>query len=106
MVMLASVGGAGVAGGGAAVSGSAERPERLGQRPLVALAAGGLHGASELLLLVTLAFAAAAVLAALIRLTNLWLNGGQRQWTDRAVRPTGARSISPMGYMCSATARL
>ena len=52
-------------------------PERLWQQPLAqALAAWlGFTEASELLLLVTLAFAAAAVLAALIRLTNLWLNG-------------------------------
>jgi hypothetical protein len=35
----------------------------------------GFTEASELLLPATLAFAAAAVLAALIRLANLWLNG-------------------------------
>jgi len=52
-------------------------PERLWQQPLVqALAARvGFTEASELLLPGTLAFAAAAVLAALIRLANLWLNG-------------------------------
>ena len=52
-------------------------PERLWQQPLVqALAARvGFTQAGELLLPATLAFAAAAVLAALIRLTNLWLNG-------------------------------
>jgi len=52
-------------------------PERLWQQPLVqALAARvGFSQASELLLPATLAFAAAAVLAALIRLANLWLNG-------------------------------
>jgi len=52
-------------------------PERLWQQSLVqALAARvGFTEASELLLPATLAFAAAAVLAALIRLANLWLNG-------------------------------
>jgi ABC-type bacteriocin/lantibiotic exporter with double-glycine peptidase domain len=52
-------------------------PERLWQQPLVqALAARvGFTAASDLLLPATLAFAAAAVLAALIRLLNLWLNG-------------------------------
>jgi len=52
-------------------------PERLWQQPLIqALAARlGFTAASDLLLPATLAFAAAAVLAALIRLTNLWLNG-------------------------------
>ena len=52
-------------------------PERLWQQPIVqALAARlGFTEATELMLPATLAFAAAAVLAALIRLTNLWLNG-------------------------------
>ncbi len=52
-------------------------PERLWQQPLIqALAARvGFSAASDLLLPATLAFAAAAVLAALIRLANLWLNG-------------------------------
>ena len=52
-------------------------PERLWQQPLVqALASwAGWTAAGQLLLPATLAFAAAAVLAALIRLTNLWLNG-------------------------------
>jgi len=52
-------------------------PERLWQQPLVQLLASrvGLTAASQLLLPATLAFAAAAVLAALIRLVNLWLNG-------------------------------
>jgi len=52
-------------------------PERLWQQPLVQALAGrvGFTEASELLLPATLAFAAAAVLAALIRLANLWLNG-------------------------------
>ncbi len=52
-------------------------PERFWQQPLVqALAARvGFTEASELMLPATLAFAAAAVLTALIRLTNLWLNG-------------------------------
>lgn len=51
-------------------------PERLWQQPLVQQLANrvGLTQASDLLLPATLAFAAAAVLAALIRLTNLWLN--------------------------------
>ena len=52
-------------------------PERLWQHPLVqALASrAGLSQSSELLLPATLAFAMAAVLTALIRLANLWLNG-------------------------------
>lgn len=52
-------------------------PERLWQQPLVqALAARvGFSQASDLLLPATLAFAAAAVLAAVVRLANLWLNG-------------------------------
>jgi ATP-binding cassette subfamily B protein len=52
-------------------------PERLWQQPLVqALAVPvGFTQASELLLPATLAFAAAAVLAAVVRLANLWLNG-------------------------------
>ncbi len=52
-------------------------PERLWQQPLIrSLAARmGFTAASDLLLPATLAFAAAAVLAALIRLLNLWLNG-------------------------------
>ena len=78
MVMLAS-GGAELVSLGAVLPFLAvlSDPERLWQQPLAqALAAWlGFTEASELLLLVTLAFAAAAVLAALIRLTNLWLNG-------------------------------
>jgi len=52
-------------------------PERLWQQSLVqALASrAGLTAARQLLLPATLAFAAAVVLAALIRLANLWLNG-------------------------------
>jgi ABC-type multidrug transport system fused ATPase/permease subunit len=52
-------------------------PERLWQQPLIqALATrAGFTAASDLLLPATLAFAAAAVLAALIRLANMWLNG-------------------------------
>jgi len=52
-------------------------PERLWQQPLVqALAARvGFTEARELLLPATLTFALAAVVAALIRLANLWLNG-------------------------------
>lgn len=52
-------------------------PERLWRQPLVqALSARvGFTTASQLLLPATLAFAVAAVLAALIRLVNLWLNG-------------------------------
>jgi ATP-binding cassette subfamily B protein len=52
-------------------------PQRLWQQPLVQALAGqvGFTEASELLLPATLAFALAAVLAALIRLANLWLNG-------------------------------
>jgi len=52
-------------------------PERLWQQPLVqALASrAGLTAARQLLLPTTLAFAAAVVLAAGVRLANLWLNG-------------------------------
>ena len=52
-------------------------PERLWQQPLVQALASqvGFKQANDLLLPVTLAFAAAAMLAALVRLTNLWLNG-------------------------------
>jgi ATP-binding cassette, subfamily B, bacterial PglK len=52
-------------------------PQRLWQQPLVQVLAArvGFTQPSDLLLPATLAFAAAAVLAALIRLANLWLNG-------------------------------
>ena len=52
-------------------------PERLWQQPLVQALAGrvGFTQASELLLPATLAFAVSAVLAAVVRLANLWLNG-------------------------------
>ena len=52
-------------------------PERLWQQPWVQVLAErvGFTAATDLLLPATLAFASAAVLAALIRLTNLWLNG-------------------------------
>ena len=52
-------------------------PERLWQQPMVqALAARvGFTEASELLLPATLVFAVAVVLAAVVRLANLWLNG-------------------------------
>lgn len=52
-------------------------PERFWQQSLVQELAGwmGFTEARDLLLPATLAFAAAAVLAALIRLMNLWLNG-------------------------------
>jgi ABC-type bacteriocin/lantibiotic exporter with double-glycine peptidase domain len=52
-------------------------PERLWQQPQVQALAGrvGFTAASELLLPATLVFAVAAVLAAVVRLANLWLNG-------------------------------
>ena len=52
-------------------------PERLWQQPLVQALAGrvGFTEASELLLPATLTFAVAAVLAAVVRLANLWPNG-------------------------------
>ena len=52
-------------------------PERLWQQPLVQALSGwvGFTQASELLLPATLVFAVAAVLAAVVRLANLWLNG-------------------------------
>ena len=52
-------------------------PERLWQQPLVQALAGrvGFTQASELLLPATLVFAVAAVLAAVVRLADLWLNG-------------------------------
>jgi ABC-type multidrug transport system fused ATPase/permease subunit len=78
LVMLAS-GGAELVSLGAALPFLAvlSDPDRLWQQPLIqALAARvGFTAASDLLLPATLAFAAAAVLAALIRLANLWLNG-------------------------------
>ena len=51
-------------------------PDRLWQQPLVQALAfrWGFTDASQLLLPATLVFVAAVVLAALIRLTNLWLN--------------------------------
>jgi len=51
-------------------------PERLWHQPLVQILASlaGWTAASQLLLPATFAFAGAAVLAALIRLANLWLN--------------------------------
>ena len=52
-------------------------PERLWQQPLVQLLATkfGFTQASDLILPATVIFVAAALLAALIRLTNLWFNG-------------------------------
>ena len=52
-------------------------PELLWQQPIVRnlAASHGLVEPSKLLLPATLLFASAAVLAAVIRLTNLWLNG-------------------------------
>jgi ABC-type multidrug transport system fused ATPase/permease subunit len=52
-------------------------PEQVWQQPLVQSLAGrvGLTAASQLLLPTTLVFVAAAILAALVRLANLWLNG-------------------------------
>jgi len=52
-------------------------PQQLWQQPLIQVLAtrAGFTAASDLLMPATLAFAAAAVLAALIRLLNLWLNG-------------------------------
>jgi ATP-binding cassette, subfamily B, bacterial PglK len=52
-------------------------PERLWQQPLVHALAGlvGITAAGQMLLPATLAFVVAALLAALIRLANLWLNG-------------------------------
>ena len=52
-------------------------PERLWQQPLVQALTSrvGLSQSSQLLLPATLAFAGAVVLAALVRLANLWLNG-------------------------------
>jgi len=78
VVMLAS-GGAELASLGAVLPFLAvlSDPQRLWPQPLVQALASrvGFTEASELLLPATLAFAAAAVLAALIRLANLWLNG-------------------------------
>jgi len=52
-------------------------PERLWQQPLLQAFAGrvGITAASQLLVPATLGFAGAAVLAASIRLANLWLSG-------------------------------
>jgi hypothetical protein len=83
-------------------------PQRLWQLPLVqSLAAAlGITGAQELLLPVTLLFGLTAVLAAAVRLFNLWLNGrlAAAIGSDLSCRPTGARCISPMRCTCSATA--
>jgi len=78
LVMLAS-GGAELVSFGAVLPFLAllSDPEQLWQQPLVqALAArAGFTETCQLILPATLAFAAAAVLAALIRLANLWMNG-------------------------------
>ena len=78
VVMLAS-GGAELVSLGAVLPFLAvlSNPERLWQQPLVQALAGrvGFSQASDLLLPATLAFGAAAVLTALVRLANLWLNG-------------------------------
>ena len=78
IVMLAS-GGAEVMSLGAVLPFLAvlSDPERLWQQSLVQALAGrvGFTAANQLLLPATLAFAVTAVLAALIRLLNLWLNG-------------------------------
>ena len=78
LVMLAS-GGAGLASLGAVLPFLAvlSNPERLWQQPLVQLLATkfGFTQASDLILPATVIFVAAALLAALIRLTNLWFNG-------------------------------
>ncbi len=78
LVMLAS-GGAELVSLGAVVPFLAvlSNPERLLQQPLVQQLAAqfGFSQASDLLLPATLTFAVAALLAAFIRLTNLWLNG-------------------------------
>ena len=78
MVMLAS-GGAELVSLGALLPflGVLSDPERLWQQPLVQAFASrvGFTEASQLLLPASLTFAMAAVLAALIRLANLWLNG-------------------------------
>ncbi|WP_254929236.1 ABC transporter ATP-binding protein [Cyanobium sp. T1B-Tous] len=78
MVMLAS-GGAELVSLGAVLPFLAvlSDPQRLWQQPLVQDLASrlGFTASNQLLLPATLTFAAAAVLAALIRLANLWLNG-------------------------------
>ena len=78
VVMLAS-GGAELVSLGAVLPFLAvlSNPEKLWQQPLVQALAGrvGFSQASDLLLPATLAFGAAAVLTALVRLANLWLNG-------------------------------
>ena len=78
VVMLAS-GGAELVSLGAVLPFLAvlSNPQRLWQQPLVQALAGrvGFSQASDLLLPATLAFGAAAVLTALVRLANLWLNG-------------------------------
>ena len=78
VVMLAS-GGAELVSLGAVLPFLAvlSNPERLWQQPVVQQLAAqfGFTQASDLLLPVSLGFATAAVLSALVRLTNLWLNG-------------------------------
>ena len=79
VVMLAS-GGAELVSLGAVLPFLAvlSNPERLWQQPLSSSSAiklGIRTQANDLLLPATLSFAAAAVLAAIVRLSNLWLNG-------------------------------
>ena len=66
-------------------------PERLWQQPLIQVLAARMEltQASDLLIPTTLVFASAAVLAALIRMTNLLLNASPlRPWAQTlAVRP-------------------
>ena len=78
LVMLAS-GGAELVSLGAVLPflGVLSAPEQLWQQPLVQSLAlrAGFMGPAQLLLPATAAFAIAAVLAAFVRLANLWLNG-------------------------------
>ena len=80
-------------------------PDRLWQSPLVQPLAArlGFTSAIQLVLPVTLAFAAAAVVAALVRLMNMWLNGrlAAAVGSDLSCERIGGRFISPLRCTCS-----
>ena len=77
-------------------------PERLWQQPLVQALTSrvGLSQSSQLLLPATLAFAGAVVLAALVRLANLWLNGRLADQTRRPPEPPGVPARTNRSASC------
>ena len=106
LVMLAS-GGAELVSLGAVLPFLAvlSNPEQLWKQPLVhALATSvGFMEASQLLLPATLVLMSAAVVSALIRLANLWVNGrlAAAVGSDLSCRATGAR-LSALRSACAA----